>query len=80
MGKEVDLTVCAFSWFLQKGRLVDSAYYSRIELSTRVILHDELCCVHVANAWKVRVPVEDVTVASSVTIFPFKKQYVHISR
>jgi len=32
MGKEAELPVCAYSWFLQKGRLVGLAYCSRIEL------------------------------------------------
>jgi len=39
MGKEVELPVCAYSLFLQKGRLVGLAYCSRLELSARVVLH-----------------------------------------
>jgi hypothetical protein len=42
MGKEAELPVCAYSWFLQKGRLVGLAYCSRIELSARVLLHKRL--------------------------------------
>jgi hypothetical protein len=43
MGKEAELPVCAYSWFLQKGRLVGLAYCSRIELSVKVLLHKRLC-------------------------------------
>jgi len=81
--KLAELPLCASSWFLQKGRPVGLAYYSRIELISRVLLHKRLCFVFLnhlfyvsaVNVRKVIAPVEQQKMPqllSEVPYFPFR--------